>query len=241
MYVYAPLHICLQPLVQLKHIKKYSIQKSRHVFLLHVDTADSLVFLQAPIQQFADRLSGYFVPFIVIVSLLTLVAWLAVGFVNFDIVKENFPVGAHAAAFKRFQRFDVTVTTLSLPRRVTTRTSPRRRSLSALPSRRLSQSCPSPAPAPWGWQPRRLSWWAQGLELRMGSSSKEASRWRWPIRQCTSHPADTHTLLDFVITFLLRQSEKEYSTVARQHQILTITEKPNALLYFPFLMKCSSF
>lgn len=53
----------------------------------------SLVFVQAPIQQFADRLSGYFVPFIVIVSVLTLVAWLAVGFVNFDIVKENFPVG----------------------------------------------------------------------------------------------------------------------------------------------------
>ncbi|XP_070813727.1 copper-transporting ATPase 2 [Chaetodon trifascialis] len=46
---------------------------------------------KAPIQQFADRLSGYFVPFIVVVSLLTLVAWLAVGFVNFDIVKENFP------------------------------------------------------------------------------------------------------------------------------------------------------
>lgn len=53
------------------------------------------VFLQAPIQQFADQLSGYFVPFIVIVSLLTLVAWMAVGFVNFDIVKERFPVDVH--------------------------------------------------------------------------------------------------------------------------------------------------
>uniref|UniRef100_UPI0037E894B5 copper-transporting ATPase 2 n=1 Tax=Semicossyphus pulcher TaxID=241346 RepID=UPI0037E894B5 len=46
---------------------------------------------KAPIQQFADRLSGYFVPFISLVSLLTLLAWLAVGFLDFDIVKENFP------------------------------------------------------------------------------------------------------------------------------------------------------
>ncbi|MEQ2188934.1 hypothetical protein GOODEAATRI_019982, partial [Goodea atripinnis] len=46
---------------------------------------------KAPIQQFADKISGYFVPFIILVSLLTLVAWMAVGFVNFDIVMEHFP------------------------------------------------------------------------------------------------------------------------------------------------------
>ncbi|XP_054915125.1 copper-transporting ATPase 2 isoform X2 [Poeciliopsis prolifica] len=46
---------------------------------------------KAPIQQFADKISGYFVPFIIFTSLLTLVAWISVGFVNFDVVKEHFP------------------------------------------------------------------------------------------------------------------------------------------------------
>lgn len=46
---------------------------------------------KAPIQQFADKLSGYFVPFIICVSVLTLVVWLIIGFVNFDIVVHYFP------------------------------------------------------------------------------------------------------------------------------------------------------
>ncbi|XP_061535850.1 copper-transporting ATPase 2 [Phycodurus eques] len=72
---------------------------------------------KAPIQQFADRLSGYFVPFIIVVSLLTLMAWLSVGFVNFDIVRENFP-GYNANISKaeviiRFA-FQASITVLSI-------------------------------------------------------------------------------------------------------------------------------
>ncbi|XP_060038520.1 copper-transporting ATPase 1 isoform X2 [Erinaceus europaeus] len=46
---------------------------------------------KAPIQQFADKLSGYFVPFIVIVSITTLLVWIIIGFLNFEIVETYFP------------------------------------------------------------------------------------------------------------------------------------------------------
>lgn len=46
---------------------------------------------KAPIQQFADRLSGYFVPFIVLVSIATLLVWIIIGFQNFEIVEAYFP------------------------------------------------------------------------------------------------------------------------------------------------------
>uniref|UniRef100_A0A3B4AS03 P-type Cu(+) transporter n=1 Tax=Periophthalmus magnuspinnatus TaxID=409849 RepID=A0A3B4AS03_9GOBI len=48
---------------------------------------------QAPIQQYADKISGYFVPFIVGISALTLVAWIIVGFLNFSLVEKYFPQG----------------------------------------------------------------------------------------------------------------------------------------------------
>uniref|UniRef100_A0A672T2M1 Copper-transporting ATPase 2 n=1 Tax=Sinocyclocheilus grahami TaxID=75366 RepID=A0A672T2M1_SINGR len=46
---------------------------------------------KAPIQQLADKLSGYFVPFIVVISVLTVVAWLIIGFLDFEVVAKYFP------------------------------------------------------------------------------------------------------------------------------------------------------
>lgn len=63
-----------------------------HTVLCLLLKAALFLNLQAPIQQLADKFSGYFVPFIIIISTATLAAWIAIGFMHFDIVLKHFPV-----------------------------------------------------------------------------------------------------------------------------------------------------
>ncbi|XP_054442477.1 copper-transporting ATPase 2 isoform X2 [Pteronotus mesoamericanus] len=75
---------------------------------------------KAPIQELADRFSGYFVPFIIIISTLTLVVWIVVGFIDFGVVQKYFPTPTrHTSRAERVIRFafqtSITVLCIACP------------------------------------------------------------------------------------------------------------------------------
>ncbi|KFV71107.1 Copper-transporting ATPase 2, partial [Dryobates pubescens] len=72
---------------------------------------------KAPIQQLADRFSGYFVPFIIIISTVTLLAWITIGFINFDVIQKYFPnQNKHVSKAELILRFafQTSITVLSI-------------------------------------------------------------------------------------------------------------------------------
>ncbi|XP_010171211.1 copper-transporting ATPase 2 isoform X2 [Antrostomus carolinensis] len=72
---------------------------------------------KAPIQQLADKFSGYFVPFIIIISTVTLIVWITIGFINFDVIKKYFPnQNKHVSKAELILRFafQTSVTVLSI-------------------------------------------------------------------------------------------------------------------------------
>ena len=77
---------------------------------------------KAPIQELADKIAGYFVPFVFITSLLTLIIWVIIGYVNFDIMVKyspyfsvNIDKSKHETIFELAFKFSITVLSIACP------------------------------------------------------------------------------------------------------------------------------
>ena len=77
---------------------------------------------KAPIQELADKIAGYFVPFVIIISLLTLIIWIIVGYANFEIMVKYSPYfsvntdkSKHETIFELAFQFSITVLSIACP------------------------------------------------------------------------------------------------------------------------------
>jgi Cu+-exporting ATPase len=78
---------------------------------------------KAPIQHLADKIAGFFVPFVVGVSFLSLFCWTLIGYIRFDIVKKYSPytayerpnVNKNEIIFELAFQFAITVLCISCP------------------------------------------------------------------------------------------------------------------------------
>ncbi|XP_031553563.1 copper-transporting ATPase 1-like isoform X2 [Actinia tenebrosa] len=70
---------------------------------------------KAPIQKFADKLSGYFVPVVVLISVLTLIVWLVMGYVNIKLLHKKFdPKADNKDEFIIGFAFQISITVLAI-------------------------------------------------------------------------------------------------------------------------------
>lgn len=70
---------------------------------------------KAPIQKFADKLSAYFVPIVVLISILTWVIWLIIGFVDITLLRKTFnPYQDNRTEFVVAFAFQIGITVLAI-------------------------------------------------------------------------------------------------------------------------------
>ncbi|KAL3879471.1 hypothetical protein ACJMK2_031767 [Sinanodonta woodiana] len=74
---------------------------------------------KAPIQQLADKIAGYFVPVVCSLSLLTLISWVVVGFIDIKLIDphfdENGDMTAKELIFQRAFQYAITVLSIACP------------------------------------------------------------------------------------------------------------------------------
>ena len=77
---------------------------------------------KAPIQEFADKISCYFIPLVIITSILTLLFWITIGYSDFDLIKNyslHFDGGkinsTHETIFELAFQFSITVLSIACP------------------------------------------------------------------------------------------------------------------------------